>query len=140
MTFKIDNVIPRIERAQQENSKTKVILKILKEKSLKDYCVQGDLLYVKKDGWDVLIVSKAMQTDIIQNAHDRRHLAVLRTEELIKQNYFIPDLRRKVEKYITNSVPSILRNRKQEKQGGFLHPITKDDQPLYTYHVDLWKR
>ena len=60
----------------------------------------------------------------------------MRTEELIKQDYFIPDLRQKVEKYITNCEPSILRNRKQEKQGGFLHPITKDDQPLYTYHVD----
>ena len=136
LTFKIDDVIPRIKRAQQKDSETNVILEILKEKSFKDYFVRGDLLYVEKDGRDVLVVPKAMQTDIIRNAHDRGHFAVLRTEELIKQDYFIPDLRRKVEKYITNCVPCILGNRKQGKQEGFLHPITKDDQPLYTYHVD----
>ena len=131
-TFKIENVIPRIKKAQQEDSETNVILEILKEKYFKDYFVRGDLLYVEKVGRDVLVVLQAMQTDIIRNAHVRGHFAVLRTEEQIKQDYFIPDLRRKVEKYVTNCVPCILGNRKI----GLLHTITKDRK--FTTYTSCW--
>ena len=59
-----------------------------------------------------------------------------RTEELVKQDYYIPGLKQKVEKIITNCVKCILGNRKQGKQEGFLHPLTKDSVPLHTLHVD----
>jgi len=49
---------------------------------------------------------------------------------------FIPDLKRKVKKFITNCIPCILANRKQGKLEGQLHPMPKSDVPLHTCHID----
>ncbi|GFV44307.1 hypothetical protein TNCV_4129751 [Trichonephila clavipes] len=72
----------------------------------------------------------------IKNAHDKGHFSVKRTLEHIKNKYFIPQLQSKIEKYISNCVTCILKNKKSGKQEGFLHPLVKDDIPLNTYHID----
>ncbi|GFY65757.1 transposon Tf2-11 polyprotein [Trichonephila inaurata madagascariensis] len=77
-----------------------------------------------------------MQHHFIKNAHDKGHFSVKRTLEHIKNNYFIPQLQSKIEKYISNRVTCILKSKKSGKQEGFLHPLVKDDIPLNTYHID----
>ncbi|GFX73984.1 hypothetical protein TNCV_2954672 [Trichonephila clavipes] len=77
-----------------------------------------------------------MQHHFIKNAHDKGHFSVKRTLEHIKNKYFIPQLQSKIEKYISNCVTCILKNKKSGKQEGFLHPLVKDDIPLNTYHID----
>ena len=54
------------------------------------------------------------------------------TEEHIRQEYFIRDLRNKVERHIACSV---FTNRKEGRQEGYLHPIPKPDVPLHTYQI-----
>ena len=63
-------------------------------------------------------------------------MAAKRTEERIRQEYFIRDLRNKVERHIASCVQCILTNRKESRQEGYLHLIPKPDVPLHTYHAD----
>ncbi|GFY13083.1 hypothetical protein TNCV_666451 [Trichonephila clavipes] len=78
-----------------------------------------------------------MQANIIKTAHERGHFAVLRTQDLVSKDFYIPRLKDKVEKCIQNCVTCILTNRKRGKQDGALNPIEKNDLPLHTFHLDL---
>ncbi|GFV89235.1 hypothetical protein TNCV_285681 [Trichonephila clavipes] len=54
-----------------------------------------------------------MQANIIKTAHERGHFAVLRTQDLVSKDFYIPRLKDKVEKCIQNCVTCILTNRKR---------------------------
>ncbi|GFY21726.1 hypothetical protein TNCV_1168701 [Trichonephila clavipes] len=54
-----------------------------------------------------------MQANIIKTAHERGHFAVLRTQDLVSKDFYIPRLKDKVEKCIQNRVTCILTNRKR---------------------------
>ncbi|GFU73416.1 transposon Ty3-I Gag-Pol polyprotein [Trichonephila clavipes] len=56
-----------------------------------------------------------MQANIIKTAHERGHFAVLRTQDLVSKDFYIPRLKDKVEKCIQNCVTCILTNRKRGK-------------------------
>ena len=103
-------ILPRIKRAQGEDNEINIFLEILKEKPYQDYFIRHELLYFQQEGRDLLVVPKSMQNEIIRSAHERGHFAVKRTEELIKQDYYIPGLKQKVEKVIANCVKCILGN------------------------------
>ncbi|GFY57215.1 enzymatic polyprotein [Trichonephila inaurata madagascariensis] len=62
---------------------------------------------------------------------------VVKTEEIVKREFFIPNLTNVVKKVIVNCVPCILANKKTGKKEGFLNPISKVNIPLSTYHVDF---
>lgn len=110
-----DSVIPKILKKQEEDEACKAILDILKEKNYEDYCTHDGLLYKFMDGRELLVIPKVMETEIIQIAHQKGHFATRRIEEIINQNYFIPNLRQKIERYIGNCVLCIVANRKQRK-------------------------
>lgn len=57
-------------------------------------------------------------------------------EHAIQQDYFIPDLSKKIKKFTDNCVVCILATKKKGKQEGWLHAIDKYDTPLHTYHID----
>ena len=82
------------------------------------------------------MIPNSMQIDLIKRAHERGHFSKKATEKLIKQEYFIPDLQKKIDKVISNCIPCILSNKKQGKKEGFLHPLSKHEIPFHTYHVD----
>jgi len=82
------------------------------------------------------MVSSTIQGKIIRTAHEKGYFAAKRTEEKIKQEFFIPNLHSKVKKYIANCVKYILINKKLSKQEGYLHPLDKEDIPLHIYHLN----
>lgn len=51
-------------------------------------------------------------------------------------NYWFKGMRSKIEKIIRNCISCILAEKKSGKQEGCLHPISKGESPLDTYHVD----
>jgi len=77
-----------------------------------------------------------MHNKVIQMAHNKGHFSVKRTEENIKNDYYIPKLREKIGRFISNCIHCILANKKEGKQEGFLNPLEKADLPLYVYHID----
>ncbi|GFV52891.1 transposon Tf2-11 polyprotein [Trichonephila clavipes] len=123
-------------KAQQADDQITTIKTLLETTPHDNYIVQNKLLYKTVNGTVFLVVPDEMQANIIKTAHERGHFAVLRTQELVSKDFYIPRLKDKVEKCIQNCVTCILTNRKRGKQDGTLNPIEKNDLPLHTFHVD----
>lgn len=136
MAINIDSVHLKIKRAQDKDDEIKNIKTSLEETSNKDYRLHQGVLYKYADGYELLVVPKSMQDEVIKNAHEKGHFAVKRTEENIKREFYIPNLKTKIERCIANCLKCILVNKKAGKLEGFLHPMVKEDIPLHTYHID----
>ncbi|GFY25040.1 retrovirus-related Pol polyprotein from transposon 17.6 [Trichonephila clavipes] len=91
-------------------------IKTLLETTPHNYIVKNKLLYKTVNGTDLLVVPDEMQANIIKTAHERGHFAVLRTQDLVSKDFYIPRLKDKVEKCFQNCVTYILTNRKRENQ------------------------
>ncbi|GFW78147.1 transposon Tf2-11 polyprotein [Trichonephila clavipes] len=131
-----DSIVHRIKESQELDPHILSIKALLQNAPYDNYCIKNNILYKFIDGAEVLVIPDEMQHHFIKNAHDKGHFSVKRTLEHIKNKYFIPQLQSKIEKYISNCVTCILKNKKSGKQEGFLHPLVKDDIPLNTYHID----
>ncbi|GFV17945.1 transposon Tf2-6 polyprotein [Trichonephila clavipes] len=123
-------------KAQQADDQITTIKMLLETTPHDNYIVKNKLLYKTVNGTDLLVVPDEMQANIIKTAHERGHFAVLRTQDLVSKDFYIPRLKDKVEKCIQNCVTCILTNRKRGKQDGTLNPIEKNDLPLHTFHLD----
>ncbi|GFX03516.1 retrovirus-related Pol polyprotein from transposon 17.6 [Trichonephila clavipes] len=89
------------------------------------------------NGRELIVIPKAMQAELIKLIHENGHFSVGKTEEIVKQEFFIQNLSNVVKKVIVNCVPCILANKKTGKKEGFLNPISKESIPLSTYYVDF---
>ncbi|GFY30429.1 blastopia polyprotein [Trichonephila clavipes] len=78
-----------------------------------------------------------MQVDVVKKAHSFGHFAVTKTEELVKRDYYFLNMRKCIENVIRNCVDCILVNKNMGKGECFLNPVSKEDLPLSTYHVDF---
>lgn len=136
MTIAEDDILARIKAAQMKDPNLNTMIKMLESKPCDDYNVSGGILYKFINGRDLLVIPDLMQNEIIRMVHNRGHSSAKRTENTIQEEYFIPDLKKKIESNIANCVPCIVANRKAGKQEGHLHPLLKGDIPLHTYHVD----
>ncbi|GFX81155.1 hypothetical protein TNCV_1911471 [Trichonephila clavipes] len=124
-------------KAQQADDQITTIKTLLETTPHDNYIVKNKFLYKTVNGTDLLVVPDEMQANIIKTAHERGHFAVLRTQDLVSKDFYIPRLKDKVEKCIQNCVTCILTNRKRGKQDGTLNPIEKkNDLPLHTFHLD----
>lgn len=63
-------------------------------------------------------------------------LPLKKTIEILRRQYWMPDMVRRVEHFIKNCISCILGTRKKGKQEGFLKSIVKEDTPFETIHVD----
>lgn len=132
-----DGILRRIQLAQSSDDYIQSIKKILeKEETYEDYFLKNETLYKYDRGRELLVVPKAMQSEIIRKSHDIGHFGIGKTEEVVKREFFINKLREKIQTCIRNCIPCILGNRKEGKKEGLLHPIPKMEGPLNTYHVD----
>jgi len=52
------------------------------------------------------------------------------------KDYWFKGMRPRIEKVVTGCIDCLLAERKQGRQEGFLHVISKGDTPIDTYHVD----
>ncbi|GFT06181.1 hypothetical protein TNCV_1595801 [Trichonephila clavipes] len=100
-------------KAQQADDQITTIKTLLETTPHDNYIVKNKLLCKTVNGTDLLVVPDEMQANIIKTAHERRHFAVLRTQDLVSKDFCIPRLKDKVEKCIQNCVTCILINRKR---------------------------
>lgn len=84
----------------------------------------------------VMMVPRKMQVQVVQQAHERGHFGVNKTELIVKEDYWFTGLRELVEKVVMNCLSCTLAERKSGKSDGFLSPIDKGRLPLDTYHID----
>lgn len=132
----VDGLVARVKRAQQADEGLCAIMEHLQSKPYKDYTLQNGILFKFCDGQDLLVVPRLMQHEVVKNAHEKGHYAALRTEEEVKREFYIPEVKKLIGRVISNCVKCLLVNRKSGKQEGFLHPLFKESTPLHTYHID----
>ena len=131
-----DSITTKIQNAQEQDGHIQAIKKILKNNAHEDYILNNGILYKQGEHQDLLVIPDEMQNEIIRIIHEDGHFAVKKTEDVITRDYYIPRMNEKIEGVIRDCVPCILSSRKQGKKEGFLHPLTKECEPLHTYHVD----
>ncbi|XP_011858346.1 PREDICTED: uncharacterized protein LOC105555908, partial [Vollenhovia emeryi] len=129
----------KLGRAQRDDVDINRILQLPEEKRGPGYAVRGGLLFKEVDGDIRLMVPKTMCSQIIRRAHERGHFAAAKTEAIVRRDYYIQNLRLRVEKVVRNCIDCILAEKKQGKQEGFLSPLDKGDTPLDTFHI-IWGR
>ncbi|GFU63830.1 retrovirus-related Pol polyprotein from transposon 297 [Trichonephila clavipes] len=77
-------------KAQQADDQITTIKTLLETTPHDNYIVKNKLLYKTVNGTDLLVVPDEMQANIIKTAHERGHFAVLRTQDLVCKDFYIP--------------------------------------------------
>lgn len=124
----------QVKLAQDQDDGVRAIKEILKEKTYKDYSLDGDVLY--KGTSKLLVIPKHLEKEIIMRVHGNGHFSRRKMKELILQDYYIKDVDKKIDEFIIACIPCLLATRKEGKQEGFLNPIEKNSIPLDTLHID----
>lgn len=78
----------------------------------KDYYLKHSVLH-KDPIKELIVVPALMEDEVIKIAHKQGHFSAKKTQEVVEKTFYIPLL-----------------------SEGFLTPISKEDRPLETYHVD----
>ncbi|GFX79412.1 hypothetical protein TNCV_1715621 [Trichonephila clavipes] len=132
-----DTLTSKLKKAQEEDDNIQTLKSLLEKKESEEFFERNGMLYKYLNGRELIVTPKAMQAELIKLIHENGHFSVGKTEEIVKQEFFIPNLSNVVKKVIVNCVPCILANKKTGKKEGFLNPISKESIPLSTYHVDF---
>ncbi|GFV19626.1 retrovirus-related Pol polyprotein from transposon 412 [Trichonephila clavipes] len=132
-----DTLTSKLKKAQEEDDNIQTFKSLLEKQESEEFFERNGILYKYLNGRELIVTPKAMQAELIKLIHENGHFSVGKTEEIVKQEFFIPNLTYVVKKVIVNCVPYILANKKTGKKEGFLNPISKESIPLSTYHVDF---
>ncbi|GFW24381.1 hypothetical protein TNCV_606271 [Trichonephila clavipes] len=132
-----DTLTSKLKNAQEEDDNIQTLKSLLEKQESEEFFERNGILYKYLNGRELIVTPKAMQAELIKLIHENGHFSVGKTEEIVKQEFFIPNLSNVVKKVIVNCVPCILANKKTGKKEGFLNPISKESIPLSTYHVDF---
>ncbi|GBM54064.1 hypothetical protein AVEN_247679-1 [Araneus ventricosus] len=109
-----DSLTFQILKAQNSDENVKAIKDLLKIKNQHDdYIIKGDLPYKSIKGNDLLVVPEDMQMSLIKSAHEKGHFSIKRTEDHLINEFYIPKLKQKIEKCISNCITCILASKKQ---------------------------
>lgn len=126
----------RLRKAQNENDELQKIRESIRKNQATHFVERGGLIFRENKGSEYLVVPQQMQYQIIRRMHEQGHFSAAKTEDLIKANYWISDLRPKIEKVVRNCLTCILAEKKHGKQECLLSPIEKGCTPLDTLHID----
>ncbi|GFT78224.1 transposon Tf2-9 polyprotein [Trichonephila clavipes] len=132
-----DTLTLRLQNAQSEAKEIVTLKALLGSGNTQDFFERNCILYKFVNGRELIVAPSGMQTEIIKIIHEKGHFSVAKTEEIVKQEFFFPNLNKLSQQVIANCVPCILANRKSGKREGIINPIPKDEIPLHTYHVDF---
>ncbi|GFS49775.1 hypothetical protein TNCV_4344561 [Trichonephila clavipes] len=132
-----DTLTSKLKNAQEEDDNMQTLKSLLEKQESEEFFKRNGILYKYLNGRELIVTPKAMQAELIKLIHENGHFSVGKTEEIVKQEFFIPNLSNVVKKVIVNCVPCILANKKTGKKEGFFYPISKESIPLSTYHVDF---
>lgn len=131
-----EKISSMIIQQQNEEERLRAIKQMLENEPYDDYLIERGVLMKRVGERNLIVLPSAMQHDVIRKTHENGHCGVKKMIESISEEFYIPKLREKLEKYIRCCVPCILAEKKKGKKEGELRPIPKGDVPLATYHID----
>lgn len=101
------------------------------------YEMRSGIVYRKAGDKLLFYVPTSMENHVMYKYHNEfGHVGAEKTCNLISQNYFIPQLSKKVKEYIANCLTCIVYLPKTGKPEGTLHNIPKGDKPFMQLHID----
>ncbi|GFW30882.1 transposon Tf2-8 polyprotein [Trichonephila clavipes] len=125
-----DTLTSKLKKAQEKDDNIQTLKPLLEKQESEEFFERNGILYKYLNGRELIVNPKAMEAELIKLIHKNGHFSVAKTEEIVKQEFFIPNLTNVVKKVIVNCVPCILANKKTGKMEGFLNPISKESIPL----------
>ncbi|GFX53705.1 transposon Tf2-9 polyprotein [Trichonephila clavipes] len=107
-----DTLTARLQRAQPEDENIQNLKSLIGTNNATDFFTKHEILYKYVDGRELIAAPRDMQTELIKLAHEKGHFSSAKTEEIVKREFFIPNLSKQVQNVIINCVPCILANKK----------------------------
>lgn len=117
-----DGLIARLRRAQNKDIEVRRILDAATCSQADGYV---DILYKECKDDVLIVVPKAMRTQVVRQAHERGHFGVAKTEAVVKKDFWFKGLREKVEHVVSNCLDCILTERNIGKLEGNLRNYKK---------------
>lgn len=113
MMITTDGLTAKIRRAQEKDLGLMQLRENLKySNNNNNYEEKNGIIYKYQDGNELLVIPKNREIEVIRNIHEFGHFGTVKTKELIKNNYWIPTLEKKIRNVIGNCIPCILTNAK----------------------------
>ena len=94
----------------------------MQDEKINEYVLKNNVLFMLINDKEILVVPDAMQVEVVKNCHALGHFSVTITEDLVKRDYYFPNLKKCVETVITYCIEFILVNKKRGKEERHLTP------------------
>ncbi|XP_055387969.1 uncharacterized protein K02A2.6-like [Condylostylus longicornis] len=143
MTLKKKDLATRIEHhskqeAQKKDEKLNTIVEVLKNGPYKDFSIHHDILCKTVNGKLLYVVPDGMKNLLVATVHENGHFHHAKMKKKIEEEFYLPDLKTRIDSCLANCIHCILAERKNGKPECLLNPIPMGDKPLETFHIDLF--
>lgn len=132
-----DEVTHKIIMAQENDEYIKTLKDLIREGQTDEYVSKNGVLYKLVNDQEMLVVPEMMQIEVVRKCHSLGHFSIAKTEDVVKRDFYFPNMKKCIANVVNNCIECILVNKKRGKGEGFLNPIPKEDIPLSTYHIDF---
>ncbi|GFT30120.1 transposon Tf2-9 polyprotein [Trichonephila clavipes] len=93
-----DTLTSKLKKAQEEDDNIQTLKSLLDNQESEEFFERNGILYKYLNGKELIVTPKAMQAELIKLIHKNGHFSVGKTEEIVKQEFFIPNLSNVVKK------------------------------------------
>ncbi|GFW77120.1 transposon Tf2-9 polyprotein [Trichonephila clavipes] len=100
-----DTLTSKLKNAQEEDDNIQTLKSLLEKQESEEFFERNGILYKYLNGRELIVTPKAMQAELFKLIHENGNFSVGKTEEIVKQEFFIPNLSNVVKK---THLPSLL--------------------------------
>ncbi|GFU82871.1 retrovirus-related Pol polyprotein from transposon gypsy [Trichonephila clavipes] len=93
-----DTLTSKLKKAQEEHDNIQTFKSLPEKQESEEFFERNGILYKYLNGRELIVTPKAMQAELIKLIHENDHFSVGKTEEIVKQEFFIPNLSNVVKK------------------------------------------
>ncbi|GFX84362.1 uncharacterized protein TNCV_4134721 [Trichonephila clavipes] len=93
-----DTLTSKLKNAQEEDDNIQTLKSLLEKQESEEFFERNGILYKYLNGRELIVTPKAMQAELIKLIHENGHFSVGKAEEIVKQEFFIPNLTNVVKK------------------------------------------
>ncbi|GFX32376.1 transposon Ty3-I Gag-Pol polyprotein [Trichonephila clavipes] len=93
-----DTLTSKLKKAQEEDDNIQALESLLEKQKSEEIFERNGIIYKYLNGRELIVTPKAMQAELIKLIHENGNFSVGKTEEIAKQEFFIPNLTNVVKK------------------------------------------
>ncbi|GFY56671.1 enzymatic polyprotein [Trichonephila inaurata madagascariensis] len=93
-----DTLTSKLKKAPEEDDSIQTLKSLLEKQESEECFERNGILYKYLNGRELIVTPKAMEAELIKLIHENGHFSVAKTEEIVKPEFFIPNLTNVVKK------------------------------------------